>query len=107
MGEYEMRDWISQEEFSNSVNTGLKLKVDESNSLDFELVVFRDLGSTARQEQFAVEFRGPADTILPQAIYEMQHDAIGVFQIFLVPIRRDSIGVYYEAVFNRFPDGKA
>jgi hypothetical protein len=28
-------------------------------------------------------------------------DEIGVFELFIVPIRRDDQGFYYEAVFNR------
>jgi hypothetical protein len=31
----------------------------------------------------------------------MEHDSIGDFELFLVPIARDDSGTYYEAVFNR------
>ena len=99
-----MRDIIAREEFSNSVHTELKLKIDEANSLDLELAAFQDLGSTPRQEQFSLEFRGPLQPILPQAIYQMEHPSIGAFHIFLVPVRRDNVGTYYEAVFNRFAE---
>lgn len=34
----------------------------------------------------------------------MDHPAIGAFDIFLVPIKRDPEGMYYEAVFNRFTE---
>ena len=99
-----MRDIIAREEFSNSVNSGFKLKVDDSNSLEIELVTFEDLGSTPRQEQFSLVFRGPAAPSLPQTVYQLEHEAIGLFNIFLVPVGRDNLGVYYEAIFNRFPE---
>jgi hypothetical protein len=31
----------------------------------------------------------------------MKHEAIGDFELFLVPIGRDETGTFYEAVFNR------
>jgi hypothetical protein len=31
----------------------------------------------------------------------MEHDEMGQFDLFLVPIRQDDQGFYYEAVFNR------
>lgn len=46
-------------------------------------------------------FRGPPDVFLPQAIYHVEHSAIGAFDLFTVPIRADHEGVYYEALFNR------
>ena len=101
-----MRDSIAREEFANSVNTKFKLEVDEANSIELELVTFDDLGSTTRQEQFSLVFRGPAAPLLPQTIYRLDHGAIGRFSIFLVPIGRDNRGVNYEAVFNRFPEQK-
>ncbi len=97
-----MRDIITREEFSNSVNTRFKLEIDEANFLEMELVTVDDLGSTPRQEQFSLVFRGPAAPILPQTIYQLEHAVIGLFNIFLVPIGRDNLGVNYEAVFNRF-----
>jgi hypothetical protein len=51
------------------------------------------------REQFAVQFLGPPDPILPQMIYRLEHPAIGILEIFLVPIGRDAAGVTYEAVF--------
>ena len=99
-----MRDSISREEFSNSVNSRFRLKLDESSSLDVELVTFEDLGSDARQEQFSLVFRGPAQPVLPQTIYQLEHEGIGLFNIFLVPVGRDNLGAYYEAIFNRFPE---
>jgi hypothetical protein len=53
------------------------------------------------QERFSVVFRGPRDKPLEQGMYQMQHDQLGGFDLFLVPVGRDHDGVYYEAVFNR------
>ncbi|PYP82661.1 MAG: hypothetical protein DMF61_25700 [Blastocatellia bacterium AA13] len=102
-----MREEISQEEFAGSVNTAFKLKLGDSAQYDLELVSLEDTSFAPNHEQFSLEFRGPAEAVLPQSIYQMEHETIGAFSIFLVPIRRDKSGVYYEAVFNRMQEQKS
>ena len=99
-----MRDNIGCEEFSSAVNTPFKLNRDGAGPWELELVTFQDLGSSEKQEQFSVVFRGPGEPILRQGIYDAEHESIGSFALFLVPIKRDEQGVYYEAIFNRFPE---
>ncbi len=36
--------------------------------------------------QFSLVFRGPLEPVLPQAIYGLEHDALGHLDLFLVPI---------------------
>lgn len=74
-------------------------------AVDLELVEARDLGSSPRQEQFSLVFRGPLDVFLPQRMYQMQHDRLGAFGVFLVPIGQAPDGYSYQAVFNRLRPG--
>lgn len=53
-----------------------------------------------RAEPFSAFFRGPRNSILPQRIYQVEHDGLGALEIFLVPIGPDGQGMAYEAVFN-------
>jgi hypothetical protein len=53
-----------------------------------------------REEPFSAYFRGPLNSILPQRIYQVEHDRLGTVEIFLVPIGPDGQGMGYEAVFN-------
>lgn len=48
---------------------------------------------------FKLEFRGPFEPILEQAIYPFR---AGDFarEIFIVPVARDDTGTLYEAIFN-------
>jgi len=48
---------------------------------------------------FSLVFRGPLEPILPQRIYRFEHDALGAFDIFIVPIGPDGTGMQYQAVF--------
>ena len=49
---------------------------------------------------FSLVFLQPGGDVLPQQIYAFEHDELGRFEIFIVPIGRDADGVQYEAVFT-------
>jgi hypothetical protein len=34
-------------------------------------------------------------------VRNVSHDQIGEFELFIVPIKQDDRGFYYEAIFNR------
>ena len=54
-----------------------------------------------RAEAFSAVFRARGvREVLPQRTYRVEHDAIGAFELFLVPIAADRDGVRYEAVFT-------
>lgn len=97
-----MLEQITREQFTAQVNTGFRVAVAAGPALELELVSVRDLGSTAAHEQFSLEFRGPQQPLLPQSIYPLQHEQLGDFELFLVPIARDQEGLRYEAIINRF-----
>ena len=40
---------------------------------------------------------------LGQEIYRFEHDQIGGFELFIVPMRAEHDGRYYEAIFNSLP----
>lgn len=48
---------------------------------------------------FRLEWRGPADPVLEQAIYRFRRDE-RLFDMFIVPVGRDERGTLYEAIFN-------
>ena len=52
------------------------------------------------RKPFSMVFVGPPRVVLPQAIYRFEHETIGAFEIFIVPIGRDESGMRYEAVFT-------
>jgi hypothetical protein len=49
--------------------------------------------------QFSLVFLGPAEPLLPQSTYAIDHDQLGRLLMFLVPIGRDDQGTRYQAVF--------
>ena len=92
---------LTHEEFSKHANSKFQVQLDESNTVDLELVEVSDLKLHPRQEEFSLEFRGPLDLFLGQGVRFVTHESIGEFELFLVPVNQDAQGFYYEAVFNR------
>ena len=58
--------------------------------------------TNGRQQAFSLVFRAPRGVLLPQRTYRMEHDALGAFDLFLVPIGPEGGGdaMRYEAVFT-------
>ena len=96
-----MDELLSHEAFTQYANTKFLTQYDEVRGVELELVEVSDLKQSARQEQFAIVFRGPLDTFLGQGTRCFRHEEMGQFELFLVPISQDDKGFCYEAIFNR------
>jgi len=97
---------LTEEEFSQHVNTKFRLNADTAEPVELELVEVKTYvnkdkpGERGGMERFSVFFRGPLDAFLQQATYSLNHEKMGSFDIFLVPLAREEKGYSYEAVFN-------
>jgi hypothetical protein len=104
-----MLDHLHAATFGAQLNSSFRIHLSPRHIVEVELVDVTERGSTdgkqpwgaVRQERFSIVFRGPPEGLLQQGMYQMQHDHLGAFELFLVPVGRDKDGVYYEAVFNR------
>jgi hypothetical protein len=96
---------LTEEEFSKHVNTTFRAGPD-ADAVDLELVVVKGYsarpGDQEGMERFSIFFTGPEKPLLTQNTYSLTHDAMGAFDIFLVPVKPDGKGSRYEAVFNYF-----
>lgn len=92
---------LTHEEFAQQLNSKFQAEVDEKPDVELELTEVSELKVYPQQEEFVLVFRGPADKFLGQGARYFKHDQMGRFEIFIVPIRQDQHGFYYEAVFNR------
>ncbi len=92
----------SKEKFSEQVDSIFQARVSEGLPFDLRLVRFDDIVSNAVQENFSLLFQAPSDAPPIQNIFQLSHEALGKMDLFLVPVKKDENGIYYEAVFNRF-----
>ena len=96
-----MEPSLTHETFFQHANTEFQVLVDENTSVPLELTSVSELKVYPRQEEFTLEFRGPLDMFLDQGVRNFAHDKMGEFELFIVPVKQDAQGFYYEAVFNR------
>lgn len=92
---------LTHEVFSQHVNSKFHVPVNENTAVELDLISVSELKLYPRQEEFVIVFRGPLDIFLNQGVHVFKHDQMGDFELFIVPIRQDQEGLYYEAVFNR------
>ena len=92
---------LTHEEFSKNANTKFRVQVDENTNVDLDLISVSEVKLYPQQEEFALEFRGPLDMFLDQGVRNFTHDQMGQFELFIVPIKQDQQGFYYQVVFNR------
>src|SRR5262245_5730138 len=95
---------LTEQEFTKHLNT--RFRVTSEQPLELELTSVKGYLSKANDEsgmeRFSVFFYGPGDRYLRQQVCSLEHDVMGAFELFLVPIARDEKGCRYEAVFNYF-----
>lgn len=92
---------LTHEDFAAQLNTKFRVQVDEANAIDLVLSEVSELKTSPRQEQFSIVFQGPLEAFLGQGGRQFEHEEMGDFSLFLVPIGQDENGYQYEAVFNR------
>jgi hypothetical protein len=101
-----MLEKLTRDIFAHHLHTHFQIEDGVASSAVMELVEARVAPAPQGYEAFSIVFRGPSDPLLPQGMHRFHHDAIGTFDLFTVPIRRDQHGLYYEAVFNRREEGQ-
>jgi hypothetical protein len=76
--------------------------------IEMTLIEVKDLRSAADKKRnlpgkecFMITFRPPEDTALKQGTYQIKHDALGTFELFIVPVTNKAGDIFFEAVINR------
>ena len=96
-----MYENLNSKVFRDCLNTTFHLHISGANPVAVELVDVTEKDFSPRTEQFSLIFRGPSALYLAQGIYHIEHDTLGAFDLFLVPVGPDDAGLCYESVFNR------
>jgi hypothetical protein len=91
---------LTSENFRACLHTSFAVR-DPAPGVGLELIAVNIANFSPKLDNFSLIFRGPKSPFLEQRIYPMAHERFGDFELFLVPIGPDSLGMRYEAVFNR------
>lgn len=89
------------------LNTEFRIQTSGPESFALQLVEVSDLERNSDREPkrgskgFSLLFSGSREFQLPQGMYRLEHEAIGGFDLFIVPVvPQDDQYFYYEAIFN-------
>ncbi|HEX4736114.1 MAG TPA: hypothetical protein VH331_00980 [Allosphingosinicella sp.] len=89
---------LTADDFEEKTGTVYEVSVQDA-LFPLTLTSFQPLTGSGREGgSFRLEFRGPAEPILAQAIYPFRGGGEEL-DIFIVPTGRDQDGTRYEAVF--------
>jgi hypothetical protein len=95
--------------FEPRIGETFRIRPRPEHELEAELIEARALGGgpsrapsepSRRRTPFSLSFRTSVTAPLPQSIYEVAHDELGSYEIFLVPIGPDGKGMVYQAIFT-------
>ncbi len=101
---------IGPADFARQLHTAFVVRPERAAPTELVLVEIRPLAARsappnaedARNEKFALLFRGSLAFPLASDTYSFEHQRVGRFEIFIVPIGcLDQSQCYYEAIFNR------
>lgn len=101
-----MDEQLTKDTFARHLKTKFQLYYAPEQSFEAELVEMsgEELTKVKGMERFSLVFHVPVQQLLPQGTYQMEHEEMGSFAIFIVPIGQAEPGFRYEAVFNRAVD---
>jgi hypothetical protein len=100
---------LTEETFSQYINTKFRIYTAHLGAVDLELISVRRRAQSSSVKSstaptlncFSVVFRGPRRSALESKTYRVEHDQMGVFDLFIAPVNDHKKQRHYEAVFNR------
>ena len=89
---------LTWDEFADAAGSSYTIQAGDV-PIEFTLDRVQQLPPSGRASgSFRLEFLGPLEPALPQAIYPF-HGLDEMFEMFIVPIAREPAGMRYEAIF--------
>ena len=99
-----MLDKLQAADFQPHLKEIFLIRLDETQSIDLELVSVTELGSSAQVGErgpFSLNFLGPLSThYLQQHTYHVENEKMGAFDLFIVPLGMEAGRMRYEAIFT-------
>jgi hypothetical protein len=100
-------DKLTVDDFRPAVGQPFAIDAGDGGTVELTLTEARTIepgtaptDDAGHRAPFALDFQGPADPVLPQAIYRIVNDAVGTLEIFVVPVGRTNSATNYEAIFT-------
>jgi len=86
--------------FTEQLHSKFKVLLQGQDPVTLELIEVSER-NTPKTEAFSLMFRGPAAPRLAQQTWELEHEKLGRFPLFVTAVSGDQEGITYESVFHR------
>ena len=86
---------------SECLNTSFQISSSNGQSARLTLKHVSTNVVLPHQEHFSILFHGPPAPFFFQGSYVLNHEKLGEFDLFVVPVGKVDGGYEYEAIFNR------
>lgn len=93
----------TRELFASRLHTKFAMHAADSQPIELELIEVRSQGAPDSHESFSLLFRAPVETPTQQGTFRLEHERGEALDLFLVPVKKDDTGLFFEAVFNYLP----
>ncbi len=90
----------TKEQFLEQVDTTFRATSPDGSTFDLHYFKLDPKISNSVQEAFSLLFRAPLDIVPEQGNFHIEHDALGGFDLFMVPVKQKEDALIFEAVFN-------
>jgi hypothetical protein len=97
-------DNLTITDFSTHLDQTFYIRLEGVEPIDLKLVSVAKAGTTSQPEArqaFSLHFLGPSSSqYLLQHIYRLEHEQMGVLELFIVPLGLEDGRMRYEAIFT-------
>ncbi len=92
----------TREDFTAQLNTSFEAHSETGEVFEMVLVEIKNIISNKIQECFSLLFCASAGnvTVFQQSL-RLKHNILGEMDLFLVPVKKNESGLFFEAVFNK------
>ena len=102
----DLLNYITASAFEEYINTSFTVRTGALTEQKVELVEVKTIETSGRTYGFSLLFSSDSGVNLTQASYLFEHEKMGAFPLFIVPVKTPK-GMRYEAVFTRLRESGA
>jgi len=99
-----MLDKLQSTDFQPHLHQIFRIRLEDTQDIDLELVKVTELGAAPQpsvRSPFLLHFLGPVNPqYLKQHTYHLEHEEMGSFDFFIVPLGFEAGRMRYEAIFT-------
>lgn len=98
-----MAESLQSTDFQSQLDQLFCIHLDDATKIDLQLISVTELGTAQPgfRDPFSLHFLGPvSQQYLLQHTYPMVNEALGTFDIFIVPLGAEAGRMRYEAIFT-------